>query len=75
MDYRFFKNWRMAMAMKHQVKPEGGEWDLASIGDLRGKSVIVTGANSGIGFHALWKASEKLTGVIFDLAHDVRATA
>jgi hypothetical protein len=25
--------------------------------------------------HALWTASEKLTGVIFDLAPDIRATA
>jgi len=25
--------------------------------------------------HALWRASEKLTGVVFDLPADVRATA
>jgi NAD(P)-dependent dehydrogenase (short-subunit alcohol dehydrogenase family) len=45
----------MAMVMRQHVTPQSGEWDPASIGDLRGKLVgklvIVTGANSGIGFH------------------------
>ena len=39
------------MATEQRGRRYDSEWDQTRIGDQRGKSVIVTGANSGIGFH------------------------
>jgi NADP-dependent 3-hydroxy acid dehydrogenase YdfG len=51
-------------------------WTAADVPDQRGRTALVTGANSGIGFHqalelarkgarVLWAASETLTGMTF----------
>jgi NAD(P)-dependent dehydrogenase (short-subunit alcohol dehydrogenase family) len=41
----------MTMATTQHAAAQGGDWNQTRIGDLRGQRIIVTGANSGIGFH------------------------
>jgi hypothetical protein len=62
----------------------GRRWTISGIPPQTGRRALVTGANSGIGFHAalparaqdrtvaqqLWKESERLTGVSFPILSD-----
>jgi NAD(P)-dependent dehydrogenase (short-subunit alcohol dehydrogenase family) len=54
------------------------DWNLARLGDLRGKTMIVTGANSGIGFYTaleLGRAGAKVIVACRDLARGADAVA
>jgi NAD(P)-dependent dehydrogenase (short-subunit alcohol dehydrogenase family) len=50
-DQWFVIDRSLKMSTKERVEFQNRELDQLSLGDLRGKSMIVTGANSGIGFH------------------------
>jgi NAD(P)-dependent dehydrogenase (short-subunit alcohol dehydrogenase family) len=54
------------------------DWSVAEIGDLRGKTMVVTGANSGIGFHTaleLGRAGAKMVVACRDETRGRKAVA
>ncbi len=54
------------------------DWSVAEIGDLRGKTMVVTGANSGIGFHTaleLGRAGAKVVVACRDETRGRKAVA